>query len=69
MDMILRDVMGGQVSHRSHWVGFAANLDLVALHGLLDRGANIADTHINAGSLQGWSAFGVPSVVPESSVP
>jgi len=51
MDLIPLDVVPADVPHRFHREGFAANLNLVAFHRLLDGSTDVADPDINSGIL------------------
>ena len=48
VDAPLADVVAGQVPDGLDGVRFAVELNLVALHDLLDRGADVSDTDVDA---------------------
>lgn len=47
MDTILNDVVAVKISNTLDWYRLTFDFDFVALHRLLDRGANIADADID----------------------
>lgn len=51
MDFIVEDVMGADASNGFDGVRLPVDLDLVALHGLLDLGTDIADTNVDSSCL------------------
>lgn len=53
MDVVALDIVGAEVPHGLDAVRLAADLDLPALHGLLDGGADVANAHIDTGGLSG----------------
>lgn len=51
VDMVVLDVMAAEVAHWFDGVRFAADLDFVALHRLLNGGTDVTDANIDAGGL------------------
>lgn len=51
VDVILFDVVTAKAADRFHGEGVAAYLNLVALHSLLDSGADITNAHVDPGRL------------------
>lgn len=51
MDLVLLDIVAGDASHCFHGVRLSSYLDFIALHSLLDGGADIADTDVDSSIL------------------
>lgn len=52
MNMVLLDIMAGDVPYGFDWESPTADLNLVALHGFLDGSADITYPHVNSSCLE-----------------
>jgi hypothetical protein len=51
MDMVSKNIMARNISDRFHRYDLSGNLNFVAFHHFLDRGANVTHSCVNAGVL------------------
>jgi hypothetical protein len=51
MDMVSKNIMARNISDRFHRYDLSVNLNFVAFHHFLDRGANVTHSCVNAGVL------------------
>lgn len=51
MDAISENIVAGDVADGFDGDGFAVEFYLIGLHGLLNRGTDVGDTHVDSGFL------------------